>query len=247
MRDHHAHRVATFAQAYRELRIVAPHSLGTDHDCVGRGAQLMHRPAAIEAGDPAGVSAGRRHLAVERHGGLVRRRRKTRLVVLDEGSVQLASPRPPLLRLRVDLHAAGAKAGKATAVDPRIGVAQRNHGARDTGRYQRRGAGRRAALMVARLKSAVEGGAAGARARLDGPDLRVGARRGPYGSRGPQPHRPSPARRPPADLDASVRDPCSASANASSMYLSSSIRNPRSKAPGQTTPRRRSLLLPSGL
>ena len=166
VRDDHAHRVATLAQAHGELGVVATQRAGADHDGIGRGAQLMNGAATVQTADPAGVAAGGGHLAVERHGGLVGHQRQPSGVVLEEGRVLLAGSRPPAFVLQVHLDAAVTQARQPAAVDQRVGVAEGDHGPPDPGRHERVGAGRRLALMTTGLECAVQRGAGGALARL---------------------------------------------------------------------------------
>ena len=128
-------------------------------------------------------------------------------MIRQEGRVLLAGARPPAVLGQVDLHAAVAQLAQAAAVDLGVRVAEGDHRATHSGGHQRVRAGRRLAVVAARLEGEVERLASGA---LAGPGERHGLGVRLSGRQVPPWRRilrRAPGRRPPAGWDAYCRGP----------------------------------------
>ena len=144
-----------FDVARVEPRRVGAHRPHPDRDGVRGGAQLVDAPPRVLARHAA--AAGDGDTAVDGDGRLVG----------DERAAK-GLPDPPRLVLparreiveQLDLDAGGAKTLEAAAVDDRIRIAGADHDAGDSRGDDGVGAGRRAAVMRARLERHVEGRAA---------------------------------------------------------------------------------------
>ena len=161
-----ADRVGALGVAHGEQRIVAPRRGGADHHGVGGGAHAVDLATALRRGNPAGLTAGRRDLAVERHGRLEGDERQAAADVARERLVQLLAERMQGAGVDGDLDAGGAQGGDAAAVDRRVGVDRPDHHPRHAGGQYLLGAGARVTLATARLEGRVELGALGAPSRL---------------------------------------------------------------------------------
>jgi hypothetical protein len=113
------------------------------------------------------------HAAVDADGGLVGDVRAPQPHQRAEGGVQAAGPALDVARGQFDLDAAGAQPLDALSVGAGVGVDRRDHHAGDPGRDQGVGAGRRAAVVRARLEAGVGGGTGGVARRREGVHLGV--------------------------------------------------------------------------
>ena len=166
-----------------QVGVVRDGGSGADQDGIMAGAHAVSDRARDGSGDPlAGAGAGG-DAAVERARELECDQRAAVTDAANETGVDL-----------VCLGGAGAlgnldtgplQALRASAVDPWVGVADRDDGARDAGIGESVGTRRRPPVMRARLKGNVGDGAAGGRA---GPAERLGLGVGPPARLGP----PSP-------------------------------------------------------
>jgi hypothetical protein len=116
--------------------------------------------AAVLPADPLRVAAARGDLAVERHRGLEQHPRTTDPRVLAERLVEQPGAARDLPVGEHDLHALVAQDAQAAARSLLGGVVGGQHHAPDPRLQDRVGAGRRLALVAARLERHVEGRAA---------------------------------------------------------------------------------------
>ena len=138
-----------------EPRRVGAHRPHPDRDGVRGGPQLVHPPARLLARHPAAARDG--DAAVERDRGLVRDERTPERL---PHAPRLVLPARGEIVEELDLDPRGAKALEPAAVDDRVRVAGADDDARDPGVDHGVGAGRRAAVVGARLERHVEGRAA---------------------------------------------------------------------------------------
>jgi hypothetical protein len=126
----------------------------------------VHQAAAGGRGDPAGVAAGRGHLAVERHRRLEGDERQTLADEARERFVQLLAEPVQGAVVDHDVDASGAQGVDTATVDDRVRVGGADHHAGDAGGDDLLGAGTGATVAAARLEGHVQGGALRALAGL---------------------------------------------------------------------------------
>ncbi len=164
--EHHAdgRTVLQPRQAASQLGIVGQRGLDADQDRVAPGAQQMAEAAGFFARDPLALAGDGRGLAVEALGDLQRDQRPARPQAQEEAGIEAG--RLLLQDTGRDLDAGLPQHGEALAADARIGVLDRRDDARDAGRDQCIGAGRRLAQMRTGLQRHIGGGAPRRLARL---------------------------------------------------------------------------------
>ena len=136
--------------------IVGQHGADAGENRVGIVADLLHVRAGAFAGDPAGVVLGRGDLAVQRQRGFQRHQREAGAHGMDEGFVQLRGLARAYSDATSTVTAGVVQAAESLAGNWRIGIFHGGDHARHARLHQRVGAGRRAALMRARLQRDVE-------------------------------------------------------------------------------------------
>ena len=162
LRIHHdaqQRAAARQAGAVGQQAIVGQHGADAGENGVVIVAQFLHVGAGALAGDPAAIVVGRGDFAVQRDGGLERHQRPAGAHEVQERLIQLLGFGGEFGG-HFHFDARLAQPAKSLARHQRVGVLDGRHHARHAGRNQGVGAGRRAALVGARLQVQVERGAA---------------------------------------------------------------------------------------
>ena len=162
--EHHPPRLARrerlrvrAADAGRQHRVIGERGADPDRDRITRRPPLVGELAAALAGDPLRVAAAGRDLAVERHRGLEQDPGAAGAGVLAERLVQEPRAGRDLAVRRHHLDALVAEDPEAASGGVLGRVIGRDHDAGDPGLADRVGAGRRAAVVAARLERHVHG------------------------------------------------------------------------------------------